>query len=177
MHRLTYIQIKISFLCVNRCLCVRVCVPSAHRFNHFNPIHLPGMRLPEVRQTEPLEKKFPRLSSLAIDIMKVGECVYDCMCVSVCQRKKEREKEEAEDVTIVAMVTYLCEPWLVTFHGIFMGDDKSNGKKIRWSNWHLGSIDAPRRENTLPAADRTDQGENLFEWYCDKCETAAPYCD
>ena len=54
-----------------------------------------------------------------------------CVLVCVKERKKGRKKEEAEDVTIVAMVTYLCEPWLVTFHGIFMGDDKSNGKKIR----------------------------------------------
>lgn len=34
-----------------------------------NPLFV-GMRLPEVRETEPLEKKFPRLSPLALDLMK-----------------------------------------------------------------------------------------------------------
>ena len=29
------------------------------------------MRLPEVRETEPLEKRFPRMSSPALDLMKV----------------------------------------------------------------------------------------------------------
>ena len=33
------------------------------------------MRLPEVRETEPLEKRFPRMSSPALDLMKVGDTV------------------------------------------------------------------------------------------------------
>ena len=36
-----------------------------------NPLFV-GMRLPEVRETEPLEKKFPRLSPLSLDLMKVS---------------------------------------------------------------------------------------------------------
>ncbi len=36
-----------------------------------NPLFV-GMRLPEVREVESLEKKFPRLSSVAIDFIKVG---------------------------------------------------------------------------------------------------------
>lgn len=40
-----------------------------------NPLFV-GMRLPEVRETEPLEKKFPRLSPLALDLMKVNPSLY-----------------------------------------------------------------------------------------------------
>lgn len=35
-----------------------------------NPLFV-GMRLPEVRETVPLEKKFNRISSNALDLMKV----------------------------------------------------------------------------------------------------------
>jgi cyclin-dependent kinase-like len=35
-----------------------------------NPLFA-GMRLPVVKEVEPMEKKFPRLSSLSVDFMKV----------------------------------------------------------------------------------------------------------
>ena len=38
---------------------------------HKNPLFV-GMRLPEVREVEPLEKKFPRISSIILDLMKVS---------------------------------------------------------------------------------------------------------
>jgi cyclin-dependent kinase-like len=31
-----------------------------------------GMRLPEVREVEPLEKRFPKTNTLPLDLMKVG---------------------------------------------------------------------------------------------------------
>lgn len=37
-----------------------------------NPLFL-GMRLPEARELEPLERRFPHLSHAAIDIIKVRE--------------------------------------------------------------------------------------------------------
>jgi len=36
-----------------------------------NPLFV-GMKLPEVREVQPLEKKFPRLSSIVIDLMKAS---------------------------------------------------------------------------------------------------------
>ncbi len=36
-----------------------------------NPLFV-GMRLPEAGKVEPLEKRFPQLSSLSLTIMKVG---------------------------------------------------------------------------------------------------------
>ena len=35
-----------------------------------NPLFV-GMRLPEVREVGPVEKKFPRMSALSLDLMKV----------------------------------------------------------------------------------------------------------
>ncbi|XP_064632319.1 cyclin-dependent kinase-like 2 isoform X4 [Lineus longissimus] len=43
--------------------------PRHREIFHKNPLFV-GMRLPEVREVEPMEKKFPRLSSLSIDFMK-----------------------------------------------------------------------------------------------------------
>ena len=37
-----------------------------------NPLFV-GMRLPEVRNVEPLEKRFPRLTGLSIKVMKVRQ--------------------------------------------------------------------------------------------------------
>ena len=45
-----------------------------------------GMRLPEVREISPLEKKFTRISSQSLDLMKVRER----------ERERERERRERE---------------------------------------------------------------------------------
>jgi len=43
--------------------------PRHKEIFHKNPLFV-GMRLPEAREVEPLEKKFPRISKLALDLMK-----------------------------------------------------------------------------------------------------------
>ena len=50
--------------------------PRHREIFYKNPLFM-GMRLPEVRETEPLEKRFPRMSPPALDLMKVGTVVTD----------------------------------------------------------------------------------------------------
>jgi len=80
-------------LCVCVCVCALflcdtyasmlhdVCVTFTHNTGHLiarhrevfsrNPLFI-GMRLPEARELEPLERRYPRLSPAAMDIIKVS---------------------------------------------------------------------------------------------------------
>ena len=51
-----------------------------------NPLFV-GMRLPEVRNVEPLEKRFPSLTGLSIKVMKVSCRGILCLWTSVVRER------------------------------------------------------------------------------------------
>ena len=66
-------------------------IPKYREIFHKNPLFV-GMRLPEVKQTEPLEKRYPRISADALSFIQVlcnliintiGFSLYDLLTVFV----------------------------------------------------------------------------------------------
>ena len=75
------------YLCALPVYCVCLCagnLPLRFREIFRRNENFIGMRLPEPRELEPIERRLPLLHSHFKDIVKVSVCIaYTCMCVCV----------------------------------------------------------------------------------------------
>ena len=75
------------YLCALPVYCVCLCagnLPLRFREIFRRNENFIGMRLPEPRELEPIERRLPLLHSHFKDIVKVSVCIaYACMCVCV----------------------------------------------------------------------------------------------